>query len=604
MSQSVCLYSELEPYSGSIRHDPSDLPRLIGDLKFSCLFYDVVVLHRRNLWEHPLTLPAFERLAPFVQSGQLWTSANESDGLPVDYVEEKVQKLEAFFGKGYLKKINAENDIKERWLRITPPGDWMNPRRCVSEQAACVLKNIADYLSKFEDKKFRQLHPLLNLVERMRADKDFDKEKTLAKVGTLRGLLDPADLSEIATLIQTEFVRAGANFNDNAVIYPGQSVQCLTNPHFEPLPFDHQRLHHLKERMNSVGFNLDELINLPVPILFNIAQSPQWLRIRNALLNDSFDADIQEEMRSVFSTHLSFQNKMEKLLNISCHFQEVDNSQPDLSPLFMPSPWGLVSQSLLGSAPVAASFNLNKASKLLDLGSRVLYDDNSQNYQVKFSAQETHFLSLIVNAGKSGLTVEHLTQWLIELDALKMKVREWEAHIKLNSQESDEKFFQLRNKLEWVSQAKPYPEWDETPSELRNRIDGLNRDVNKKLKPLGLRIAAEKGKGKWYLASDSAVQDCVVNLSSTVWEEGVEQKERPEPPKGLSKQSKTIWECLSKEAPKFVHVIRLAEVLEKEWHEKTQKQISDAIYKLKQRLKNDPWMIKASSMGEYALVRR
>ena len=39
--------------------------------------------------------------------------------------------------------------------------------------------------------------------------------------------------------------------------------------------------------------------------------------------------------------------------------------------------------------------------------------------------------------------------------------------------------------------------------------------------------------------------------------------------------------------------------------EKTQKQISDAIYKLKQQLKNEQWMIKPGySKGEYALVRR
>ncbi len=603
MSQSVCLYSELEPYSGSIRHDPSDLPRLIGDLKFACLFYDVVVLHHRNLWEHPLTLPALEILGPFVQNIQLWTGGNKSGDKPADYVDLKVQeKFEAFLGKGYLKKRKAVNEIIDRCQRLTWSYDWNIPPRNGAEQAAYVLTNIVPYLSRFKDKRFRHLYPLLDFVERMQANNAFKKEEIFARVGNLRGIVHFEVLSDIVRLIETEFLRAGVAFNEQADIYLRQSAQHLRNAHFGSLPFAQSKLERVKTRMNSVGFNLDDLINLPVSTLFEIAQSEQWRTIRNALLNESFDADVQEEMRSVFSTHLSFPNKVEKLLNISCHFQEVDNSRPDLSPLFMPSPWGLVSQSLLGSAP-----NLNKASKTLDLGSRVLYDDNSQNYQVKFSAQETHFLSLIVNAGKSGLTVEHLTQWLIELDALKMKVREWEAHIKLNPPDNDEEFFQrfqLKNKLEWVSQAKPYPEWDQTPTELRNRIDGLNRDVNKKLKPLGLRIAAEKGKGKWYLASDSADQDFVVNLSSTIWEEGVEQKEMPEPPEGLSKQSQAIWECLSQDYPNFVHVIRLAEGLKKEWHEKTQKQISDAIYKLKQRLKNEPWMIKVSSMGEYALVRR
>jgi len=581
MSQSVCLYSELELYSGSIRHDPSYLPRLIGDLKSVCLFYDVVVLHHRNLWEHPLTLPAFEELAPFVKSGQLWTTGNQSHGSPKNYLHQKLPELFDFFGNGVIKK--TVDEIIDRWQALILPCDWKLPLRNGPEQAVYVLTNIVPYLFRFnKDKRFRHLHPLVESVERMLDDKDFKREEIFARVGNLRGIIPFEVLSDIVRLIETEFLRAGVAFNEQADIYLRQSAQGLRNAHFGSLPFAQSKLEQVKTRMNSVGFNLDELINLPVPILFNIAQSPQWLRIRNALLdNNSFDADIQEEMRSVFSTHMSFPNKVEKLLNISCHFQEVDNSQPDLSPLFMPSPWGLVSQSLLGSAPVAASFNLNKASKLfiLDLASHVFYDENLPNVQVKLSAQETHFLSLIVK-GKSGLTVEHMKQLCLELERSKWKT------------------------LAWESQAKPYPEWDETPTKLRNRIDRLNSDVNKKLKPLGLRIAAEKGKGKWYLASDSADQDFVVNLSSTIWEECVEQKQRPEPPKGLSKQPLTIWECLSTEYPYFVHAKRLAEVLKKEWHEKTQKQISDAIYKLKQRLKNEPWMIKASSMGEYALVRR
>ncbi|KHD04742.1 hypothetical protein PN36_26365 [Candidatus Thiomargarita nelsonii] len=100
MSKSVCLYSELEAYSGSISHNPSDLHRLIWDLKFACLFYDVVIVHRKNILEHSLTLPAFEILAPFVLSGKLWTSTGDSSKSPQDYFEEKVQQLDDFFLQG------------------------------------------------------------------------------------------------------------------------------------------------------------------------------------------------------------------------------------------------------------------------------------------------------------------------------------------------------------------------------------------------------------------------------------------------------------------------------------------------------------------------
>jgi len=162
------LYSELEPYSGSISHNPSDFPHLVWDLKFACLFYDVVVVHRRNILEHPLTLPAFERLKPFVKCGTLWTSANQYDGLPQNYIEQETQKLKDFFNRGYIKKINAVDDIKDRWLPIKP--DEWKIRRNGNEQAAWVLKNIDDDLSKYN--KFKQLNPLFDLVKRMRADND------------------------------------------------------------------------------------------------------------------------------------------------------------------------------------------------------------------------------------------------------------------------------------------------------------------------------------------------------------------------------------------------------------------------------------------------
>ncbi|RKZ86903.1 MAG: hypothetical protein DRR19_14295 [Candidatus Parabeggiatoa sp. nov. 1] len=606
--QSVCLYSELETYSGSISHHPSDLPRLIWELKLACLFYDVVMLHRRNLWEHPLTLPAFEKLAPFVKKGVLWTSADEDEPPPVKFVTQKVEHKLAEFSSKKHKQNLFFNEALERWQHITPLGDW-KIRRCASEQAASVLAHLDSELSKFKDNKFRQVHSLLDLVQRMRADNDFDKEKTLARVGTLRGLFHPALLSEIATLIQTEFVRAGADFNNNAVIYPGKSAQCLTNPNFDPLPFAHSTLHKVKERFKNVGFNLNELIELPASVLFEIAQSEEWLNIRNALLNDTFDIEIQQEMRSVFSTNDSFPSKLGTLLKISGYWSQDEDyfSAFTPSPIILPSPWALVSQSLLGnaSARVAAEKEMKTVSKtfILDLDSRVLYEEKSPHSQVELSQQQTNLLSILVIAGKSGLTLELMKQWLMELDILKEEDLEWESQIKLNPPESDEKFFQLRNRLEWKSQAELNPENDEKFFQLRNRIDGLKRDIKKKLKPLGLRIGGEKGKERWYLETDNSEQDFIIKLSNTVWGEIFEKKDMKEPPKGLSPQSKLIWNYL-RNSSGFVHAKALAEILKKDWNEKTQQQIYDAIYKLKQQLKNKPWMIRRSSTGEYALVSR
>ena len=534
---SVCLYSKLEPYSGSISHNPSDFPRLIWDLKFACLFYDVVVVHRRNILEHPLTLPAFERLALFVKCGQLWTSANEYDGSPENYLGQKTQKSKDFFNRGYVKKISAVDKNEERWLHIIP--DEWRIRRNANQQAAWVLKNIDDSLSKYKDNKF--LYPLLDVVQRMRSDNDFNKEKTLAILGNLRGKLYPADLSEIANLIQTQFIRAGAKFNHDAVIYPGN-------------------LYQVKKRMKSMGFNLNELINLPVPSLFGIVQSPQWLIIRNALLNNTLNIEIQQEIYSIF--------------NIP---KQVKKPLPPEAPIFfMPSPWALVSQSLLGTAHVAAKNEVGKIF-ILDLDSRVLYDKNSPNSKAELSPQQTNLLSILVIAGKLGLPVELIKQLLMELDALK----------------EEEK---------WESQAELNPDYDDSFFLLRNRIDKFKSNINKKLKQLGLRIGGEKGKGIWYLEIDNSDQDFVIKLSNTVWGEFFDKKETNYTPQGLSKQSKLIWHCLWEYSPKYVHAKTLAKMLEKQWNKKTQKQIYDAIYKLKKSLNNEPWIIRHNRLGEYALM--
>jgi len=587
MYQSVCLYSELEPYSGSISRHLSDLPRLIRDLKWACLFYDVVVIHRRNLFEHPLTLPAFERLAPFVQSGQLWISANESDRLPKDYVTQKVQQLKTFFVsnrgsiniKNTKNRKNAVNNIKERWQRICP-AEW-KIQRCGSIQAASVLTNIDGYLSQFKDNKFRLAYPLLDLVQSLRADNDFDKELILAKVGTLRGLLHSALLSKTATLIQTEFVRAGAEFNHHAVIYPGQSAQYLTNTHFGRLPFaDQKTLHQAKERLNSVSLNLDQLLDLPVEALFEIAQSEPWQTIRKASLNDIFDAEIQQQMRSAFSTDLSFLKKLLEKLNRTGHFQPVENPYPQLSDIFMPSRWALASQSLLGNASVVASVEVKTVSKtfILDLDSRVLYNKNSPSSQVELSLKETELLSNLVEAGESGLTFEHLKQLQLEFDLITRQIPKWE------------------------SQVDQRAEYDDA---LLARNYKFKTNLNKKLKPLGLKIAAKRDPKKWYLETGNSDQDFIIKLSGTVWGKIFEKKEMKEPPQGLSPQSKEIWHCLWEYYPGFVSAKVIAEVFGKEWNEKTPTQIADAIYKLKKSLTNEPWKIRHSySTGEYALVPR
>ena len=387
-------------------------------------------------------------------------------------------------------------------MRIIP-AEWKIHRNA-NDQATWVLNNINDNLYKYKNNKL--LFPLLNAVQNMQ---EFDKEKTLAILGNLRGKIYPADLSKIANLIQTEFIRAGAKFNNDAVIYPGN-------------------LYLIKERMKRMGLNLDTLINKSsVQSLFEIAQDQQWVNIRNSLLNNILHKEFLQQIYSIFNTKQSFSNQVEKLLNIS------------EASIFMPSPWALVSQSLLGTAHVAAKDEVDKIF-ILDLDHRVLYEKNSANSKAELSPQQRNLLSILVIAGKLGLPVELIKQLLMELEFLKKEEPEWE------------------------SQAELDPDYDDSFFLLRNRIDRLKSDINKTLKPLKLRIGGEKGKGRWYLETENSDQDFVIKLYNSVFGEFFDKKETNYTPQGLSKQSKLIWQCLWKFSPNSVHAKKLAEILEKE----------------------------------------
>jgi hypothetical protein len=509
------------------------------------------------------------------------TSTDESAYSPQGYVLQKAKKLEEFFGKGSKKRKAVVDDIKERWAPIIP-SEWRICRRAI-EQAAWVSKNIDDYLSKkFQDKKFRQAHPLLDLVQRMHADNAFDRNMTLAKVGTLRGLLHPADLSEMATLIQTEFVRAGANFNE-AVIYPGKSAQCLTNPHFEPLPFDQSRLRKVTERLKSVGFNLNELIALPASVLFEIVQSEEWSNIRNALLSDTFNVELQEEMRSIFMSHESFPSKLGTLLNISSHWNREESEDSTPSPIIIPSRWALAGQSSLGSASVAADDDVKEDSKslsetfILDLESRVLYEAKSPDFKVKLGEKQTHLLSILIRAGESGLYAEQIKQLAIELERITWKNPQWE------------------------SQGSQTPHYRKN---IQQNVDKLKFDTNTKLKPLGLKISVETGKGRWYLETENPGTNLTLKLAGTAWEKFEKKEVKYTQPKlspqlKLSPQQKLIWDYLWENYPSSVRAEALVKELGKDWDNV---QTFKAIFKLKKALANENWMIMQPRHGMYTII--
>ncbi|OQY56532.1 MAG: hypothetical protein DRR08_26815 [Candidatus Parabeggiatoa sp. nov. 2] len=104
------------------------------------------------------------------------------------------------------------------------------------------------------------------------------------------------------------------------------------------------------------------------------------------------------------------------------------------------------------------------------------------------------------------------------------------------------------------------------------------------------------------METENAGTNLTLKLAGTAWEK-FEKREAKDTPPGLSPQSKLIWNCLQEYYPGFVSAKALAEILGTEWDgEKTGKQISKAIYKLKNQLKNENGTIMSDTRGRYTII--
>ncbi len=561
MPPSVCLYSELESYSGSITHNPTDLARLVRDLKFACLFYDSVVLHRRNLWDHPLTLAAFEQLAPFVVSGRLWTSANEHDGAPAAYVAQKIQQITDFFAHAPCCQRDELNIIRDRWQRITPT-EWKIQRRGAL-QSQRVWQRIDAYLMAFKHAQFKPLYPFLDWVQTAQAHHQFDKELILAKLGKLRSQLQPRHWAELTALMQMEFLRVGAEFNQ-AHIYPGASRAYLSNGLFEPLPFAVQDVKNIQQCAININLPLETLLALPSQRLFEISESGAWKTIRDSLLNNRLDKEVQQEFTAIFSRQHPIQQQLETVLTTL-----------DLSPLILPAPWSFSRQALLGNAQACFRHAEIKTTKIfiLDLACYLFYPDHEPYRALRLKPQHTYLLAVLAIAGNTGLLAEQIKQLFLELEWIDCECQRWYPHNRISEEEQEL---------------------------LSDRIYHLRVQINQQLEKFQLRISDKQGVGNWSLESDNAPYS--IKLAGTAWEMFMYPKNQPPIPPGLSEQQRLIWGCLWDYSPQLTDARIIAGVLGKEWNEQTGKHISKAIYKLDKKLVGQPWRIQRSYSGQYVLL--
>jgi len=439
------------------------------------------------------------------------------------------------------------NEVIDRWAQIMPK-HW-NVQRTAQVQTLSALDRIAHYLNdKLQAQPFRPAYSLLALIQRMQANNNFNRDATLAKVGNLRGLLPPADITEMATVIQAEFIRAGAQYIGNAVIFPGGSIQRLLATQ---LPFDTLQLNRLKH----LGIEVETWLRLPAATLFDLTRSSEWQTIRTYLRQPSL---VEEE---------------EILMNYQYFFKQfnqkrtVNKIKP--APVILPAPWTLASQALLGSnALTAAHRQAHAKTFILNLDSRLLVNSRLPEIQVRLEKSQTELLTLLMINAESGLAVEYIKQLELELDLLKHA----NGH--------------------WCCQTQQPSELDKARL---NRVNVLKTRTNQKLKSFGLKIAVYQG--HWSLVAIDG-SEVTFELAGNAWER-FQSKEQPARPSGLSKQLARLWDYLWNCSPHFVHAEALATVL---GSGHSLKQVSDAIYKLEKYLSQEQWLIVHNYLGEYALI--
>jgi len=574
--EKICTYNELDNFTGSISHNSADLPKLVSELKLACLLYDRVVLHSNNILEHPLTLPACEILYPFVRSGKLWTTTDFREKAPIDFIEKR---SELFLGdilkkqggslRGLSKKRNLElTTIIERWKAIIP--DEFHLRRDISLQVKTALTNLEHpAFSMLKYSKIKAAYKMLDVIEKMKADHKFDREKLFAWLGNLKGLILPQYISDMAITVQKSFLVDGAKQHgkEGAKVWFGQFTQKLQQANIiNSFDSDNITFSLIEMRFKKIGLDLNWLLSLSAENLFEIANSIEWKNFRDLVLNDKLNIVSHQEIIAYLEKIKSPAKKLETLLiNIN------------ISPLILPSAWSLSSLALLG---YEHHYIKQEYKYILDLTSHTIYHIDFPNKIINLKITELHLLSLLANAGEIGLYEEHIKQLDIELEQLERVDHYEPVHYFIKEDH-------IENRL--------------------NKLAQVKTRLNKKLKEISLIICVKNMNGHWYIG-DLKEQYKTVKLKNTIWESAKQIYSENYIPKNLSNQLQVTWKCLWEYATAFVNWQKISTLITNENEELEEerkiKRVSDAINKLEKAIIDESYLVLKDYCGNYRICSK
>jgi hypothetical protein len=226
----LCYYGELDPFSGISDDGPASFATVLAELKLLCLLDDAVVVPPANLVQHPLALPVFEALAPFVRAGRLTTSTAPSSPGPHAYIAE----CAALHGEARVpgrtgqrpapprrprttRRQRAVTELTDRWCSLLPDRWFL--KRDIAAQIVGATDRVRQFCGGpgISPEAARRILRFIDAHE----PGGVRRETFLAWLAALRAEVSPRDLSAAALVIQAAYFSMGATAHECA-LFPGR----------------------------------------------------------------------------------------------------------------------------------------------------------------------------------------------------------------------------------------------------------------------------------------------------------------------------------------------------------------------------------------------
>lgn len=401
-AQVVCFHTELDRYTGSHGFAPAFLPGLVRELTLAVLLHDHVIVAPAVLTAHPLTLPAFEALAPLSRAGLLGTSTDRTAPSPLRYlssrIDARVSELRARTG-GVLGRQDHRRarELRARWGEVLP--EVWPVRRPIEAQVRSFQRMIRERLALLASHNpvARWLVHHVSILESQ--GRPVSRDALIALSLGARARFGDSVVHEVLNTIQATTLELGARFSTavggetaRACVYPGPwlgTLRASERLNRLPLPVDGRRSPAFAHAaFRSCGVDLDALTRVAPEDLLPLVTSPDWRLLRESVLSSSRDPQLTIALWARLRSDLRLRRGIPISPAIACGSTGVT---------FRTGTRRAV--AALGMPFVAA--HPNPGNPVLDTQRRELHDGS---LVVSLSERQTAFLSLLAIAHPHGLT--------------------------------------------------------------------------------------------------------------------------------------------------------------------------------------------------------